>query len=276
MGNRIRLVCFLMNHADRESCSGVLAEYSKDILCLCLSRLHHVTYFQGVSSSSAAAFVVQACSLLEELIRRRDVMVFSERDLARALSHLCAVVGPGRAIGGGDSGSSVGGAPVDHSATIVCVACTKVFVCMFQRYTKQLYACVPTVTLVLHAFMDRVLYEDGDTKSRNSGDTSTSDGSDDVFKRGQCLSRVCELFVAHKDIYKKHLLAPILEFVRAVETNSISLERKKSVLPSIYCLLDALSSYETKQLNALMDSKGKALFRTVYQTYQKLHTYKGR
>jgi hypothetical protein len=80
--------------------------------------------------------------------------------------------------------------------------------------------------------------------------------------------------INHRDIFKKHLLGLLLEFIHALQHN-MSLVRKKNLLPAVYCLLDSLTSYETKQLNSMMETTAKTLFRTVYQSYQKLYAYKG-
>jgi hypothetical protein len=66
----------------------------------------------------------------------------------------------------------------------------------------------------------------------------------------------------------------LIEFVNALQ-GDMDLVRKNSLTPAVYCLLDMLQQYETKQLNSMMDTTGKALFSTVHQNYQKLHVYKG-
>lgn len=48
-----------------------------------------------------------------------------------------------------------------------------------------------------------------------------------------------------------------------------------ALLPGIFSLLDSLSIHEMKQLNVSMDTSSKATFQSIYQTYQKLHAYKG-
>jgi len=270
-GNYLRLMRLMVVHVDETECCSVMHEFGSKIFDAALSHLHARTPVEGMLLENRQTAIIEACSILEELIRRRGIIVFRERDLARVLCRICSVVGPG--------GGEVGGAKniksdMSNVPTVLLGACAQVLVSMFQRYTNYLYACVPSVILVLHSFLDRALYE------RNLTDI-------DVSERGQIFGRVCELLIAHKDIYKKHLLGLLLEFVHAlhgddsssadknVTENSLSLARKESIMPAIFCLLDSLSSYEMKQLNALMDPKGKILFRTVYESYQKTHTYKG-
>jgi hypothetical protein len=178
--------------------------------------------------------------------------MFKERDLALALAHISAVVGPGASDEAGE-----GVAPLPND---VYDATTRLFSALFQRFSKQLYICVPSVVSVLHSFLRQVLY---------------GPLSDEVIvDRSQKFTRLCELLINHRDIYKKHLLGLLLEFIHALQHN-MSPVRKKNLLPAVYCLLDSLSSYETKQLNSMMETTAKTLFRTVYQSYQKLYAYKG-
>jgi hypothetical protein len=98
--------------------------------------------------------------------------------------------------------------------------------------------------------------------------------NEDITQRGRAFSRLIELLVPHKDIYKKHLIGIILEFIHALEED-LSALRKEMLLPAVYGLLDCLTVYETKQLSVLMTTIGKSLFQVVYQSYQNLHAYKG-
>jgi hypothetical protein len=131
---------------------------------------------------------------------------------------------------------------------------------LLQRFSKQLYVCVPSIVCTLSALLKHNLH----------GDLNELD----IMDRGQKFSRLCELLVPHKEVYKKHVLGILVEFVHAL-SNDLDLPRKNSLTPAVYCILDMLQQYETKQLNTMLDTTGRALFRSVYHSYQKIHVYKG-
>lgn len=245
--SRLRLVALLLRYLEKEDQLEILSNFGRRIFALILNPLHAST-----GGESWVANVVAASSLMGDLVRRRDVVSFKERDLALALAHISAVVGPGA--------SDEAGGGILPLPNAVYDATTRLFSALFQRFSKQLYICVPSVVSVLHSFLRQVLY---------------GPLSDDVIvDRSQKFTRLCELLIQHRDIYKKHLLGLLLEFIHALQ-NNMSLVRKKNLLPAVYCLLDSLTSYETKQLNSMMETTAKTLFRTVYQSYQKLYAYKG-
>jgi hypothetical protein len=245
--SRLRLVALLLRYLEKEDQLEILASFGRRVFALILNPLHAST-----GDASWVANVVAASSLMGDLVRRRDVVSFRERDLALALAHISAVVGPGASDEAGEGVPALPNAVYD--------ATTRLFSALFQRFPKQLYICVPSVVSVLHSFLRQVLY---------------GPLSDEVIvDRSQKFTRLCELLIHHRDIYKKHLLGLLLEFIHALQHN-MSLVRKKNLLPAVYCLLDSLTSYETKQLNSMMETTAKTLFRTVYQSYQKLYAYKG-
>ena len=131
---------------------------------------------------------------------------------------------------------------------------------LLQRFAKQMYVCVPSIVCTLNALLQHNLFGDLDEL--------------DIMDRGQKFSRLCELLIPHKEVYKKHVLGILVEFVCALSSN-LDLARKNSLTPAVYFILDMLQQYETNQLNTMLDMTGKTLFRSVYQSYQKLHVYKG-
>jgi hypothetical protein len=239
---QIRLLGICLKSIDEEKSGSVLNEYGNRIYTVLLSRM-------GTRPLERDS-VMAACSALDELLYNRRIFIFRDFDLTRLLFHISAVVG-------------YNGPTIEMPAmpTEVFTACTRLFSTTFQRYTKHLYGCVPSVVLVVQTFLARVLYE-----------TDLSD--EDIMERAQRFARVCEQFVAHKDIYKKHVLGLILEYLHAVQ-NDLSLVRKQSLIPSLYLIIDTLSSHELKQLNAMMEPSAKIVFRGIYHTYQKMHAFKG-
>ena len=87
-------------------------------------------------------------------------------------------------------------------------------------------------------------------------------------------NRVCELLIPHKDIFKKHVVGLMLRYIRALN-EGMNPTTKSKLLPSIYALLDMCSDFETRQINAMIDTPSKALFAPVFQSYRKYYQYHG-
>jgi hypothetical protein len=241
--NQIRLIAFCLQCTDEALCSSVLTVHAQRVFSVSLSTL--------VKRPVEPGPVLASCTVLDELLCSRRIMTLRDVDLTRLLFHISAAVGH---YGPSDEMAAL--------PTHLFTACTKLFITVFQRYTKYLYACAPLVILVVQAFLARVLYEQHLTDAI-------------IADRAQRVARVCELFVEHSAIYKKHLIGLILEYIHSVQ-KGLSLMRKTSLLPAVYLLLDALSPHELKQLNVVMDPSATILFKGIYHNYQKIHAYKGK
>ena len=202
---------------------------------------HHGTEFCSWASECNLGI-----SLLIALTENKDIISIRERDLAFLLVQVSSVLGAVQKA-----------AQVDER---IFAPCFTLISSLLQRFPKQLYACAPTVILTIHVLLRHALYVE------LSRQEST--------KRAQMFTRLCELLVPHRDVYKKHVLALILEYVGALKSG-IHPSRSKAIVPAIYCLLDMLSQFETEQLNTMMDNTSKALFRSVFQSHHKTHMYKG-
>jgi hypothetical protein len=88
------------------------------------------------------------------------------------------------------------------------------------------------------------------------------------------LNRVCELLIPHKDIFKKHVVGLMLRYIRALN-EGMNPATKAKLMPSIYALLDMCSDFETRQINAMIDTPSKALFAPVFHSYRKYYQYHG-
>lgn len=247
----MQILLLFLRHVPSEQQTSEMTNLCPKILRVALSHLH-----PALQDESASRAGVEACRLVEELIRSHHLLLaLRERDLARILSHLSAVLGPNNIV-------AATHIEAKWLSTDLYVQCSLLFLALFHRYTKNLYSCVPSVVSVLHSFLFRVLYDD-DQVSHN-----------DVQVRGQAFARMCEPLIDHKDIYKKHLVGLVVEFVRALQKN-LHLVRKDAVMPAIYHVLDSLTSYEIKQIGTFIDPRSKPLLRTVFDLHQKHHSYKG-
>ena len=256
VGPRLRLFKYLLRYLEEDDQIQLLSSYGRKIFALALKPMHG-----HAEEPLWAENVATASTLLEDLLKRRDILPLKERDLALILSYIVAVLGPaeGVSITENLAGRNCSDDD-DETAVYTCTA--DLFSTVFQRYTKQLYTCVPSVISALHCFL------------RHSINAPLSLPGQSIAIRGQRFTRLCEHLVGHREIYKKHVVGLVLEFVVGLG-QSMSLQRRDSLVPAIYCLLDTMSTFETQQLNAYMDTKAKILFRTIHQSYQKLHTYKG-
>lgn len=190
-----------------------------------------------------ATKVALASSVIISLLKEKRLLTVKERHIAAILSQTTNVL--------------------QHAGKTkkVYSSCFDLVAALLQRFPNQICTCVPSLIAVLHAFQGQLLH---------------NDELDNVIirERSEQFTRLCELLLPNKEVFKKHILCLLLEFVHCLE-HGMSLVRKECLLPSVFYLLDMLTKYEMQQLTTLMDTTSKALFRSVYQSYNKLHAYKG-
>ncbi|KAI2496720.1 hypothetical protein MHU86_17767 [Fragilaria crotonensis] len=190
-----------------------------------------------------------AADLLIELTAHKDFVCFKERDIARILSQVCCSL------------RSANSTDILDSDEDLFYMCCRLVASLVQRFPKQLYTCVASLTQVLQNLFHVVF----DGKQNGS----------QVLGQSREISRLCEMLGSHKEILKKHVLGLILDFIEALK-NDMMPTCKKALTPAVYCILDMLSEYEVSQLNALLDASSKALFRSFFDGFQKWHVYRGR
>jgi hypothetical protein len=244
----LRIFQLLLENEQADQARKEVSRVSRAFFVISLELLHPL---DRADVSSWTREVDLGTSLLIALAQQKDIIAIRQRDLALMLAQVES------ALGEGGSFLNPNVSPVDGR---VYSSCCKLVSSLLQRFPKQLYACVPSVVSTLHTLLRHALY----------GELTVPD----ITQRAQIWTRLCELLIPQRDVYKKHVIGLILEFVGALQTN-VHPSRSKGIVPAIYCLLDMLSQYETEQLNTMMDATGKALFRSVYQSHQKTHMYKG-
>ena len=144
-------------------------------------------------------------------------------------------------------------------STTSYIACANLLALLLQRYSKHLSVCAPVVLLSLQCFLRQII------------DPGLI--PEDLSLRARYWTRLCELLVPQKEVYKKHLVYLVLESLRAAD----DIERRRALMPGWMYLLNTFSpAYEIKQLNALMeDSSTKMRFRPIYEQFRRYHTYQG-
>lgn len=244
----LRLFQLMLEHVGGEASRLEIAKVARSVYAMSFELLRP---FDGTDLSSWVNQCSLGTSLLVALTENKDIITIRERDLGIILVQVVSLLGKGGSYRKPNE-DAVDGRAYSSCFTLVSS--------LLQRFPKQLYACAPTVSLTMHAMLKHVLY--GALEEQ------------EIASRSQMFTRLCELIVPHRDVYKKHVLSLILEYVSALKSG-IHSSRSKALVPSMYCLLDMLSQFETDQLNTMMDTTAKALFRSIYQTHQKTHMYKG-
>ncbi|GFH50880.1 hypothetical protein CTEN210_07356 [Chaetoceros tenuissimus] len=131
---------------------------------------------------------------------------------------------------------------------------------LLKYYPKVLYGCVPLLTNAIKCIFQKILF------SKMSSTIEIQ-----VFED---LRKICELLPEHKDIFKKHVMYLIMFYVDSLKDLSLHPSTKALSEPLVYSLLECLSEFETKQLNAILSTTDKALFQSVFKNFQK-NQYKG-
>jgi Urb2/Npa2 family len=276
LATRLRFLDFIMLYGKKDSHVECISKFGRHVFLLALQALYKRHPGQSTRASLDCCCwtegIIQSTKLLTELMKRRDLISLRERDLALVLAHVSAVLGPG---GGGNE--------LTTTTTTVYLTCIRLFSFLQQRFPKQLHTCAPSVISVMHSFLRHTMIVN--VVEANTMITSQQQRllDQDIFFRAQEFSRICELLISHREVYKKHIVSLVLAFVQYTSADkndnsnngTMSLTVREALVPAIHYLLDSFSVHETKTLNAQMDLRCKTTFRSIYQSYQKVHTYKG-
>eukprot|EP00985_Skeletonema_marinoi_P013726 scaffold6849_cov157-Skeletonema_marinoi.AAC.13 len=138
-------------------------------------------------------------------------------------------------------------------------SCSSVVSALIAHYSKQLYGCPSPLFGLLLSLLSHLLH----TNARKG-----------LSEKALEYSKLCELLIPHKDIFKKHVVGLILCYIKAL-SEGMSPITKKKLMPSVYALLDVCSDFETRQINAMIDVPSKTLFAPVFKSYQKFYQYHG-
>jgi hypothetical protein len=239
LSSRLRLLRLIILNAKSEDQILVISESSRLFLSLSFSAM--------ISNSTSTNGIHDAVELIQEMSSSKQIISIRERDLCLIFAH---VVG---AMQVKVEGSEALSKEIFNS-------CFSVVAFMLQRFSKQLHNCIPSVISCMTVMLEHSLYADLQDL--------------EIIDRGHKFSRLCELLLPHGEVYKKHVLCLVVEFVKALKDN-MDPTRRNALSPAIYCLLDILQQYETMQLNSMLDDMGRAMLRTVHESYKKQHVYKG-
>lgn len=171
------------------------------------------------------------------------------------------------------------------------IICSKIFcqccriLCSFLNHnlsrSQRIYSTIPCFIFLVKSMLLHLL------RIRNSSSgkiASTSMTTSTGFILSSSLklrdfSSLCECMIPYKDILKKHIIGLLIcysDFLSRMDPIV-----KKEIMPAIFSLLDICSggsskSYEIQELNSRMKNPmSKSLFKSVYQSYNKFHKFKG-
>ena len=238
--SHLRLYRLIMLNARSEEHFKAIARSSRLVFALALRAM--------TSVEKRSDTIGEGVSLIQVIAGNRTIMSIRERELCLILSYTVGAL----QLPSDDQAISVSKTIFDSCFVIVSF--------LLQRFSKQLHNCIPSVVSCLGVILGRCLYDE------------LSDL--EIIDRGHKFSRLTELLLPYGDVYKKHVLSLVVEFVQALKRDMNSI-RRSSLSTAIFCLLDILQQHETNQLNSMLDDMGRALLRTVHESYKKQHVYKG-
>lgn len=241
-GQTLRLLRLLLVSTDQLDRRQLIATLGAEVLGVAIEGLRTDPNNEPIQNNAAAQCLI-------ELTKHKDIITLKERDIARILSEICCSLDDTNLNKHCD-------AYFEH----VLSACA-VVVSLIQRFPKQLYTCVASLILILRKLFWVVLHSDQNDLQ--------------LVDQGRAFARLSEMLGAHKEVFKKHILGLIQDFVDALSDN-MTLVRRKALTPAVCFLLEMLTDYEVNQLSALLDTTKKAVFRSFYENYQIWHVYKGR
>jgi hypothetical protein len=229
--------------------AAVIALHADVFLNDCL----HVIAQASIEPKPDGNIFLIASSVIIEIGSKRDIITLRERNIARILG---IVTGTMKVLD-----RCIDGDPqLIESQIMAFDSCFNLTSFFLQRFSKRMHSCVASLIVTLAAMLKFSLFCPMPEQS--------------IVSCGQKFSRLAELLLPYGEVYKKHILCLIIQFVNGLR-GDIGLVRKKSLLPGMYCLLDIIQEHETMQLNAMLDEMGRALLRSVHEGYKKTHVYKG-
>lgn len=136
---------------------------------------------------------------------------------------------------------------------------------ILRQYTKHLYGCVPSFICILRCllkFLVTVNFEDEINEFES------------IRIMIQEFTKICEIVPDHKDIFKKHIMFLIIDYIDILIDGKMTVLKKAQIEPAVFFLLDSLSLYENQSLISMVQSTGKPFLQSMLKNYQK-NQYKG-
>lgn len=271
---------------------------------------------KGGHCRTELAEVTGALDALEGLLGRFPYATLSARVVAVVLGSLEAATsaaGAGamdRVECNNSNSSNTNRSRYVHESSMCLRACCRVLGALLLHYSKKVYSCTPAFAAVCRSLL-RLFFclaaragrkvstplkwgdhhrRDRAVSSARSGLLSSlasgADGGvaylfvDDQVAAANALSRVLQQFVPHKEVLKKYAAFLLLEYVSLAGATALDPKARVALLAGIFAVMEACSPREMRQLQGLLgglpNGTGLAVFRSVYEEYQRQHKYTGK
>ncbi|CAN0101514.1 unnamed protein product [Discosporangium mesarthrocarpum] len=198
-----------------------------------------------------------------------------------------------------------GGEAVGLAVAASCFeACCRLLGTVLQHYARRVYSCTPPFISLCRSLLQAFYcmasadeprhhpprhphhHQEGRIGGEVSGNNPHVQGQGQGQGQGlglerqvavaAALSRVFEYFVAHKEILRRYAPFVLAEYVSLAGVLSLEPAARSALLAGIFPLVDVCSAKETQQLHGLLDPTGKAVFRSLYDDYQRQYKFVGK
>ena len=198
-------------------------------------------------------------SFLSSLVGKKDLLLLNGTDISSILASINIIL-------------SIPVLPTQEQELVlptqnlseIYTRCCGTILALMKQYTKLIYGCTPCFISSLRTLFKFLL----------SRQLPPSDSLEMIAE----FDKICQLLPEHKDIFKKHIIGLVIDYVDALKGGTVGggmeNELKREITPCVYGMLDTLTTYEIQQLNTIMDPMSKVLFQSVFKSYQR-RQYKG-
>ena len=192
--------------------------------------------------SDAPLVATEAIEMQIALVGKTDLIVMSSRQICVLLAGLNRVLLA-------EEGN--------HKSIETFLLCATLVQSVMKHYTKTTYSCSSLLVCSIRSLLRTCLtcQECEDASSRS------------LEVMGRTVSRLLEYLVPSKDIFKKHIVTLLLDYVSHL-VKGISDVVKESLFDGVFAMLQMMGSHEKDQLNVMLDSSGRAVFKKVYAVCQ--------
>ncbi len=244
--------CFdiMMNVIQGDENRQVLASKSVHLLNLFISTVGSHTNQESELVWASRTHIGLCCAT--SLIQKYDLLVIKGSHIAGILAAISSIY----------NGSGMNHDTINESIFLSSCRLMKV---LLKQYTKNLYGCAPSLIGSLRCLLTFLMKSEFEV-SREAGKRAK--------RMIQEFTKVCEILPDHKEIFKKHIMFLIFDYINFLANSKLSSWKKAELEPSIFFLLDCLSVYENQQISSIVQSTGKPLLQSMFKNFQK-YQYKG-
>ena len=184
-----------------------------------------------LKNTSDANIAESALSLHRSIIGKQDLLLLNPRQISGLLAGTNQVM-----------------LAPNHPESLKVLS-SSILAAINKHYSNVVYSCASTFTSTLRTLLVTCIDSDSTTLSK-------------------ACTKIMESMVAGKDVYKKHAVGLLLDYVRHL-VKGMSDEVKAALMDGVFSLLDSCTQHETEQLNSLLTWEEKAVFRNIFMQYER-------